>query len=120
MSCIVMIVMYIMKSSGEKPKLKELQLLKGPDGRKVRIIDEMAPEWEKLADTLGFEATEISCIKKDHRQEPVTSCCLMLDTWLQESPNNQLREPVTWETLIQCLTETGCSILVLDLQTVLR
>lgn len=105
---------------GEKPKLKDLQLLKGPDGRKVRIIDEVAPEWEKLAGTLAFEAVEISCIKKDHCQEPVTSCRQVLDTWLQENPDNQLRDPVTWATLIQCLTEADCSILVQDLQMVLK
>ena len=86
----------------------------------MRIIDEMAPEWETLADTLGYEAAEISCIKKDHNQDPVTSCCQILDTWLQDNPDNQFREPITWATLIQCLTEAGCSILVQDLQMVLR
>lgn len=100
--------------------MKELQLLKGLDGRKVRIIDEVATEWEKLADTLGFEATEISYIQKDHHQQPVASCRQVLDTWLQENPDNRLQQPVTWETLIQCLIETGCSILVQDLQTILR
>ena len=50
--------MYIMRifyasTTDDRPTLHELQMLEGVDGRKVRVIERVAPDWKDLAIALG-------------------------------------------------------------------
>ena len=102
--------------TGSKPKLQELQLLssENTDTKKVRVIDTVAAEWEELAIALGFEPAVINYIRRDHVHDAKGACCKVLTKWLAEEEEN-LRSPVTWTTLIECLKDAGFATLAEDL-----
>ena len=87
---------------GDRPKLRDLDLLKLRDGRKVRIIESTATKWKALAIRLGFKGTMISTIRKGVFYQPDDACCKMFIRWLNGEEG--LKRP-TWYNLIQCLEE---------------
>ena len=104
--------------TGDKPKLQELQVLGSESGaKKIRVIDTVAAQWEELAIALGFEAAVINYIRRDHVHDAKGACCHVLTKWLAEKEEN-LRSPVTWTTLIECLTDAGFAGLAEDLKKV--
>ena len=102
-----------------KPKLQELQVLSSESGdaKKIRVIDTVAAQWEELAIALGFEAAVINYIRRDHVHDAKGACCHVLTKWLMEEEEN-LRAPVTWTTLIECLMDAGFASLAEDLKIV--
>ena len=96
----------------DQPKLHELQLLEGVDGRKVRVIEGVAPDWKDLAIALGFDKSRIKTIKKDYRVS-MEACQEMFMRWLDGE--HDLAQPCTWDTLINCLSnasfvDVACSL----------
>ena len=100
-----------------KPKLQELQVLSSESGdmKKLRVIDTVAAQWEELAIALGFEAAVINYIRRDHVHNAKGACCQVLTKWLAEEAEENLRGPVTWATLIECLADAGFASLAEDL-----
>ena len=88
---------------GDTPKLRDLDLLKLRDGRKVRIIKGIAAKWEALAIRFGFEGMIIDSIRKGAFYQPDDACCKMFIRWLNGEQGLKLP---TWYNLIQCLEET--------------
>ena len=79
----------------------------------------MAAQWEELAIALGFEAAVINCIRRDHVHDAKGACCHVLTKWLaEEETSENLRGPVTWTTLIECLAVAGFASLAKDLKKV--
>ena len=84
---------------GSKPTLKELLCVKysddSGDSNELRLIDRIAPVWEKIGVGLNFEYSQLKVYKKDKTDS--TDCTMsMLSDWLE-------REPVTWDNLLQAL-----------------
>ena len=46
------------------PTIQQLHELQGKDGKSIRIIDTVAPEWEELAMAMGFPAHVIGTIRE--------------------------------------------------------
>ena len=85
---------------GIVPNLQELQYLEGPNGEALRIIQTVAPNWQRLAMALGFDGPRIMTIKKDSFHQTEDACCHMFFRWL--AGEHDLKPP-TWGTLIECL-----------------
>lgn len=71
----------------------------------VRIIETVAPCWQKVAVALDFQGFQLKSIEKDYPSRSEDACREMFTKWLDGSP--YLRGPVTWDTLIVCLEEAG-------------
>ena len=109
---------FLYNHTGDKPKLQELQVLNSDSGdaKKIRVIDTVAAQWEELAIALGFEAAVINYIRRDHVHDAKGACRDVLGKWLEEEEN--LRGPVTWTTLIECLVDAGFASLAEALKKV--
>ena len=103
--------------SGDQPKLHELQLLEGVDGRKVRVIERVAPDWKDLAIALGFDQSRIKTIEKDYRGSMEEACQEMFMRWLDGE--HDLAQPCTWNTLISCLRRAAFIDVANSLKTIL-
>ena len=79
----------------------------------MKVINQVTPKWERVATRLYFEHHDIMRIRRD---------CMFLDaphTLFVEWLDGQGRRPVTWETLIEALTESDLSELAADLRELL-
>ena len=56
-------------------------MLEGVDGRKVRVIEGVAPDWKDLAIAFGFDQSRIMIIDEDCRGR-VDRACQMFMRWL--------------------------------------
>ena len=99
-----MCLLSLIHTTGDKPKLQDLDVLKLRDGREVRIIENVAANWEYLAIRFGFEETRISNIKRGAFFQPEDACLKMFIRWLNGEHD---LAPPTWYNLIQCLEETN-------------
>ena len=100
----VSVVVYktVCSLAADRPKLYQLQKFKGRGGRTVKVIEQVAPVWEQLACSLHFDSAVIGAIDRDHRKCEV-ACMDMFGRWLEGSA----RQPVSWETLIAALRDSG-------------
>ena len=87
--------------TGNAPTLRELQLLKLPNGTELRIMKEVAPEWDEVAVALGFDGARIKTIKMGAHYQPRQACREMFTEWLNGGRDLQ---PPTWDIFIQSLT----------------
>ncbi len=69
-------------------------------------MENVSPEWKKLALCLDFEEHVIRTIASNH-PACEAACRDMFERWLQGRHNT--RQPVTWETLITSLYEADSS-----------
>jgi hypothetical protein len=80
--------------------LRELQLLKLPNGIELRIMKKVAPEWDEVAVALGFDGARIKTIEMGAHHQPRKACREIFTEWLNGGRNLQ---PPTWDVLIQSL-----------------
>ena len=85
------------------PTPRQLQHLKGPTGKAVRIIEVVAPKWEEVAIGLGYRGHVTKTIEKTAHNQPIKASRSMLLQWLDG--HKYLRWPVTWATLIEVLRD---------------
>ena len=104
--------------AGDRPTLHELQLLKGFDGRVVRIIERVIPDWMNLAIALGFDQSRIKTIQRDYRGSMEEACQEMFMRWLDGE--HDLAQPCTWDTLIKCLRRAVFRDLAIKLRAILN
>jgi hypothetical protein len=97
---------------GNTPRLRELQLLRFPNGNEVRIIERVAPEWDEVAVALGFNGAKIKTIKMGAYYQPGKACLEMFIDWLNGGHD---LEPPTWDALIQSLNAAN----IIDLANLL-
>lgn len=103
----------------DKPSLKDLLLLKGKGGRKLRVIDTIASQWEELAIALGFDGHVIHCVQKDYDHDCKGATSKIFRMWL-ENEDERLIGPISWSTLLQCLNDLGFSSICNELQDVIE
>ena len=89
----------------------------GESLREVRIVDTVAAEWEELAMALGFDGHIINFVKKDFSQDSKGATCKILRMWL-DGDYNDLKGPISWSTLLQCLTDIGYSTICEEIQEI--
>ena len=104
--------------AGDQPTLHELQLLEGVDGRKVRVIERVAPDWKDLAIALGFDQSRIMIIEEDCRRRVERASQEMFMRWLDGE--HDLAQPCTWDTLIKCLIRAAFGDVASSLRAILQ
>ena len=85
------------------PTLRQLQLLKTKEGISVRIIEAVAHDWQSVAMALGFDGPRIKNLEKDYPSRCEDASREMFTKWLNK--DHDLRRPLTWVTLIDCLEQ---------------
>ena len=103
------------QSTDQVPTIQQLHELQGKDGKTVRIIDTVAPEWEELAIAMGFPAHMISTIRRDNLRDAKGATLQVLTLWLKGSSSVS----VSWAVLLGCLQQADFSNITLDLQEML-
>ena len=103
---------------GDQPKLHELQLLEGVDGKKVRVMERVAPDWKHLAVSLKFDLWKIRIIEMDHKTSADDACQEMFMRWLDGG--HDLAQPCTWDTLIKCLRHAALIDVANSIREILR
>jgi len=95
----------------------QLQRFVGVSGRQVRVVEEVCGDWEKLALALQFRGGVIRSVRESERPLVEPTCRCILERW---SVDGEGRQPVTWETLIQCLEDIEHSTLASELRNELQ
>ena len=85
--------------------MRELFLLKLPNGEELRIMEKVAPKWKKMAVSLGFDEANIKAIEMGCHYQPEDASREMFSQWL-EGVNCDLK-PATWSTLVQSLMDVN-------------
>ena len=88
--------------------------MKATDGTKIRIIENAASKWKNVAIALGFKGPKIATIEQGSHFQPEDSCLKVFMKWLQGGDN--LRIPISWGSLTQCLKDAGLSSLATNLE----
>ena len=97
------------------PELHHLDLIKG-NGKTVRVIEQVAAKWEKVATRLYFKSHDLSHIRQDSHRQTIDACRTVFIEWLQ----GKGRKPTSWDTVIKALEEADLSELAGDLKVVLH
>jgi hypothetical protein len=102
--------------SDAKPTLAKLGVLRTTQGKKIKIIERVAPFWQRLGDQLEFDesGSKVTTIKADHSTSE--ACCrAMFQHWL----NGNGLTPCSWRTLIDLLDDLDEVVLAQDIQSAL-
>lgn len=65
----------------------------------------VAASWKNVATALGFNGPRISCLEADAHHVTQDATREMFIKWLDGE--HDLCQPITWATLILCLSEAG-------------
>ena len=98
--------------AGDRPEMWQLQRFVGVSGRPVKVVEEVSADWEKLALALQFPSRVIQTVRESERLLVEPAWRRVLEQW---SVDGEGRQPVTWETLVQCLEDIGHITLAGDL-----
>ena len=90
----------------------QLQMFVGVRGREVRVIEEIAADWKRLALALHFRRGVLWAVRESEHFQVENACCTILHKWL----DGQGLQPVTWDTLVECLEDIGHRSLAEDLR----
>ena len=67
---------------------------------RFEVVKEVSPDWEKLALALHLRG---EIIREQRHLQPEAACRNILQRWL----SGDGRQPVTWDTLLDCLEDIG-------------
>ena len=95
------------------PKWHHLDLIEA-NGKTVKVIEQAAAKWNKVATRLHFEPQDISRIRNDAHHQSIDACQTVFSEWVQ----GKGRKPTTWNTVIKALKEADLSELSADLEIV--
>ena len=100
-----------------QPTIAQLLLLKTDEGKKIKIISELAPCWRDLGFLMNFDVRgkEVETIEQKYRGDPKDCCRAIFQHWLD---GNGVR-PCSWGTLIQLLDDCDQDALVQEIQSAL-
>ena len=90
----------------------QLQKFVGVRGRVVRVIEQISADWEKLALAFHFRGGVIRTVRESEHFQVEKTCHTILHKWL----DGQGLQPVTWDTLVECLEDIGHRSLAEDLR----
>ena len=103
------------KRLNDRPKLHELDLIEDKC-QKVKLIEQLAAKWEKLATRLHFEHHHIQKIKHDNPHSSEDCCRTVFMEWL----DGRGRQPISWKVIIVAVSEAGFSSVAEDLTSILQ
>ena len=92
----------------DRPELYQLQKVEGWEGRAVKVIEQVAPVWERLACALHFNPAVVATIARDNPCKCEQACMDMFGRWV----NGSAHQPVNWETLMVALRD--CKLMKLE------
>ena len=84
-------------SAEPKPTMLQLLSFRDENGYEVRVIDEIASNWQEVAVALGIKNSTIKIIATDSMGNCRGGCIKMMATWV-DSGND-----VSWAHLIEAL-----------------
>ena len=83
----------------------------------MKVIEEVASQWEGLAYMLQFSSTIVKTIERDSAKDCIAACTEVLHQWVGGAEGT--RQPVSWATLIECLRDCDFTVLASDLESAL-
>ena len=97
----------------KRPTIAQLQLLQ-VSGRKIKIIQTLAAEWNFFGYQLNFDSdgSAVDLINRRHPNDPEQCCKKMLQMWLR---GNGVK-PVTWRKLAELIEDFNYGTLAADIQ----
>ena len=103
--------------SDATPTLAKLSLLRTAGGKKIKIIERVAPSWQSLGDQLDFDesGSRLALIKAEYPTNPVACCRAMFQHWL----NGNGVTPCSWRMLIELLDVLDQEVLAQEIQSAL-
>ena len=101
----------------DRPKFQQLHYLKRSDGTVIRVVEEAAQQWERLAYALSFPRSTVNVVSRDNPQNAVGACGEILGRWLDGVEGT--RQPISWNSLIDALRECDMITLAHDIHDVL-
>ena len=107
-----MILLWLL-SLDASPTLAKLAVLQTANGKKIKIIERVAPFWQSLGDQLDFDesGSKLALIKADHSM--IEACCrAMFQHWL----NGNGVTPCSWRTLIGLLDDLDQEVLAQEIE----
>ena len=101
----------------DKPSLSKLTTLRTSKGKRIKIIETVAPKWQKIGDLLDFDesGTRLELIKATHPSDPEACCRSMFQHWLK---GNGVK-PCSWRKLIELLEDSNFESLAKEVETIL-
>ena len=92
-------------------------LLEGK-GKKVEIINKVAPNWKTFGVHLEFDrdGSMLDLIEKRNFRDPIDCCRDMFQYWLK---GNGVK-PLSWSTVTSILRSVGLAVLAKDLEIILH
>ena len=89
----------------EMPTMNELQSLQAANGRKIKVIEEVASRWMILGDLLEFDCRSkiLDSIKQECNSVPNACCRVMLQRWIA----GEGVKPCTWGKLVELIDNCG-------------
>lgn len=97
--------------TGRKPSLLNLLSMRDESSeREVRIIEEVASEWDNVAIGLELKPCTIKTISTDYAGQSVKACKAMMMEWVDSE-----RE-VSWDFLMRALDYAGFKVLVKEVK----
>ena len=87
-------------------------------GKKIKIIESVAPLWQSLGDQLEFDksGSKLELIKATHPNDPKACCRDMFQHWLN---GNGVR-PCSWGKLVELLEDCDQPDLAKEIQDALN
>ena len=86
------------------------------EGKKIKIIETVAPKWQKLGDQFEFDecGSKLESIKTKNLGDPELCCREMLQHWLK---GNGVR-PCSWHKLVELLKDCDFEVLAEQVNSV--
>ena len=90
---------------GDKPTLRELQCFQFTNTcwrqKRINIIEAIAPQWRELGSELKLTENQLFNIEHNVKED---RCRAVLESWFKGS-----KDQLTWSTLLQAMTDAGCT-----------
>lgn len=74
-------------------------------------MEGVSPKWKDFAILLGFTGPKIMSIDRGVQRDPEDACREMFICWLDGGSG---LKPVSWDSVIECLIDTGLSELAIN------
>lgn len=99
------------------PTLAALSMLQTSQGKKIHIIQRMAPFWRDLGSLMDFDdsGSEVDIIDLKHRGDPKDCCRAIFQHWV----NGNGVEPHSWYKLIELIQDCEQEALADEIQAML-
>ena len=83
----------------------------------MSIIKMVMSHWERIATRLYFESYIVDAIQRDNNHSVENACRTVFTYWL--GGMDQLREPISWSTVIKALKEAELSEVATKVEDIL-